>query len=88
MFKSEFSGKQIEANVTPVKVVTHKRYKVYTQKDKYNVEHEVGRGWEIVKELMVAPEEVEAVKAKFGEGVYVNQPAPTISVPVYSSGRY
>jgi len=87
MFKSEFNpNRQVEESVKPVRVITHKRHKVYTQKDKYNVEYEVGRGWEIVKEIVCAPDEVEAVKAKYGEeGTFVNQPPAANTVQVYSS---
>lgn len=64
MFKSEFSGKQVDKHTSPVRVVTHKRKKFYTDDKGYTS----GQGWEIVKEISVSPDEVEAVKAKFGEG--------------------
>lgn len=64
MFISQFSKKQIDANVTPVKVVTKKRPMAY-------VNHDGKRtfGWEIVEEMLVAPNEVEACQKK--------HPAPT-----------
>jgi len=71
MFKSELTGKQFGKYVSPVVIVTHKRKKTYFRKDKYGNDRECGQGWEIVKEIRVAPSEVEAARAKFGDGVFV-----------------
>jgi len=72
MFISDFSGKNSDPGVCPVKIVTHKRTRVYNAVDDRGYQYEAGRGWEIVKEISVLPEEVKAVKEKYGDGVFVD----------------
>jgi hypothetical protein len=83
MFKSDFSKKCFKG--TPITVVTHKRKKTYENKFREGRVRgpdsgwlvKVSHGWEIVKEMRVAPSEVEAVKAKYGDGVFVDETPST-----------
>lgn len=63
MFKSQFSGKVFGPKVSPVKVVVATRPRQY--QNWINKELIESEGWEIVKEISVAPDEVEQVKTKF-----------------------
>jgi len=73
MFKSELTGKLIGPNVPQVTFVTHKRKRIYTAKDKYGNDHVVATGSEIVKQIAIAPNELELAKAEFGEeGTFVD----------------
>jgi nicotinamidase-related amidase len=83
MFKSDFSKKVFGGS--PAVVVTHKRRKTYEHKirnKEKNLDYnrsasswsvKTSEGWEIVKEMRVAPSEVEAVRAKYGDGVFVDE---------------
>lgn len=56
MFKCEVTGRMSKPGDKCIKIVVERREKVYTrffrneETNKYE-EHEVGRGWEIVKEI-------------------------------------
>lgn len=56
MFKSQLTGKQYGPGVKPVRVVVATRPKTY-------IEHGVvvGTGTEIVKEMVIGPDEVDKV---------------------------
>lgn len=83
MFRSDFSKKIFKGS--PSVVITHKRKKSY----EYKIREGRGRGfeqeystvtthgWEIVKEMRVAPSEVDAVKAIYGDGIFVDESPAT-----------
>lgn len=52
MFKSQLSGKQYEASIAPVKVVVERREQTYI-----NEAGLISHGWEIVREIMIGPDE-------------------------------
>jgi hypothetical protein len=70
MFKCAVTGKLSKLGEKPFKVVTQKRERVYTQRfrdEEGNVsEVLVGRGWEIVKEVLMSKEGHDAWVAKHG----------------------
>lgn len=82
MFRSDFSKKIFKGS--PVVVVTHKRKKNYEHKIRegrgkfdFIVTTRVTSGWEIVKEMRVALSEVDAVKAIYGDGIFVDETPAT-----------
>lgn len=60
MFKCAVTGKLSKLGEKPIRVVTEKRSRIYTRKFRDEegnvVEEMVGRGWEIVKEVMMTKE--------------------------------
>jgi hypothetical protein len=60
MFISQFSKKQFGPYITPVKLVIKKRPMSYV-----NGDGKRAFGWEIEKEILVAPEEVAAAMLKY-----------------------
>jgi ribosomal protein L28 len=61
MFKCQLTGKQIGPGVSPVKAIVETRQRRYTNEVKKKIIE--SNGWEIVRELMVAPD-VAAKMAK------------------------
>lgn len=73
MFKSELSGKCYGEYTSPVRVVVERRPKSYQNKD-----GKLSRGWEIVREIAVGPDEVEAALAR---AVPMKELAPLETTP-------
>lgn len=66
MFVSDFSGKVFGPKVSAIKIVVEKRLKTYHNVVKKKTK--ITEGWEIVKELNVAPSEIELVNRKYNLG--------------------
>ena len=66
MFYSEYSGKLFGPGISPVTIVIEKRPKEYQNEVRKKIR--VTYGFEIVKEIKVAPNEVQEVYTKYNLG--------------------
>jgi len=63
MFICQVSGRLSASGEKPVRIVTEKRERVYFVRTRDGNQKEIGRGWEIVTELLVCREVAMALQA-------------------------
>jgi len=66
MFKSDFSGRQSENGEKPIRLVVETRERTYVIRDERDRPIGETTGFEIVREIDVLSDELDAVEAKFG----------------------